>query len=512
MKGSASCLLCAPIVAATVPALTAAVAEAAAAGAQIVELRIDFLPVGGFEVAELLAAAASHNLPAIITYRPEWEGGQYSGDEEHRLDTLRQAIKLGADYVDIELKVAKEFMSDFRNAKHKTKFIVSHHNYTGVPSDAELLQLVQDMIDAGCDIAKVVGTAQDVTDNDRILRLLMTAKVPMIALAMGPKGQISRLLAPKYGAYLTFGALSAGQESAPGQTTIQELVNVYKLGRHKANTKVFGLIGNPVSHSRGPQLHNAAFAHVGVEAVYVPFLVDSIERFLATFTSSDFAGFSVTIPHKEAAMRCCDEVDPVAKAIGAVNTLVRKADGTLFGYNTDYSAAISAIEDGLRSRDLVGSAQGSPLQDKVVVVVGAGGAGRAVAFGAAQKGARVLIANRRAERAEELAQAVGCESIPWTKLTEGAQGDVLANTTSLGMHPNEDQTPVPQNALRGYSIVFDAVYNPLETRLLREAKACGAVAVSGVEMFVGQAADQFQLFTGKPAPRELMKQTVVDSL
>jgi 3-dehydroquinate dehydratase/shikimate dehydrogenase len=172
--------------------------------------------------------------------------------------------------------------------------------------------------------------------------------VPIIGLVMNNRGFISRVLCPKFGGYLTFGSLEKGKESAPAQPTAADLINVYNIRQIGPDTKVFGIIGNPVGHSKSPILHNEAFRSVGLNAVYVPFLVDDLAKFLQTYSSPDFAGFSCTIPHKEAAVRCCDEVDPIARDIGAVNTIIRKPDGKLVGFNTDYVGAISAIEDGIR--------------------------------------------------------------------------------------------------------------------------------------------------------------------
>jgi 3-dehydroquinate dehydratase/shikimate dehydrogenase len=197
------------------------------------------------------------------------------------------------------------------------------------------------------------------------------------------------------------------------------------------------------------------------------------------------------------------QVDPLAQSIGAVNTLVRRADGTLKGYNTDCSAALNAIEAGL----------GVSVAGKSVLVVGAGGAGRAVAFGAKHRGARVMISNRNDARAASLAADVGAEAVPWSVLQAGGvHADVLANTTSVGMQPDVASTPVPAAALSNFNLVFDAVYTPLETRLLREAAAAGAIAINGVDMFVGQAAEQFRLFTGKAAPMQLMRDTLMAAM
>eukprot|EP00850_Spirogloea_muscicola_P009269 SM000051S17629 [mRNA] locus=s51:653850:657503:- [translate_table: standard] len=522
---SNGCYVCAALTAASVEAMAAGMEAAASAGAGVAELRLDHI-VDFHAPTQLKALLDARCLPVIVTYRPTWEGGQYSGPEEARLEALLQAVDLGADFVDVELqaRVASSFVQRARDmmaarpaTSPATRIIVSSHNYEATPDDEGLARLVADIQATGANIVKLATTAVDITDNARIFSLLGRTQVPMIALVMGPRGQISRFLAPKFGAFLTFAALDAGKESAPGQSTVSELSSVYRLSRVGRDTKVLGLIGNPVSHSKGPVLHNAAMASAGYDGVYVPFLVDSVTSFLKTFNSPDFTGFSVTIPHKLAALQACDEVDPVAKAIGAVNTIVRRPeDGKLVGYNTDWEAAICAIEDGLRAAEGLTAGitsstnrgeKHSPLRDRLVVVVGAGGAGKALVFGARQRGARVLIANRSRLKAEELAMEAGASVVNLVGLSEPgiaelAAGEslmpVLANTTSIGMHPNVDESPVAAEGLRGYRVVFDAVYTPMETMLLRDAKQMGCHPVSGLEMFVGQAAEQFELFTGRP--------------
>ncbi|CAI5500720.1 unnamed protein product, partial [Closterium sp. Naga37s-1] len=405
-----------------------------------------------------------------------------------------------------------------------TRVIVSSHNYSVTPPLEELRVLVARIEAAGADIVKFATTATDITDNARVFQILKEAQRPTIALVMGPKGLISRLLAPKFNAFLTFGAIAPGAESAPGQPTVAELAGTYRLAGVGPATHVFGLVGNPVGHSKGPVLHNAALRHVGYDGVYVPFLVDDVPGFLKAFDSPDFKGFSVTIPHKLAALECCQDVEPLAKSIGAANTIIRGEGGRLMGYNTDCMAAIETIEDGLRQAEGGSSneeAFSSPLAGRLFVVVGAGGAGRALAFGAKERGADVIITNRSYGKAEALAAAVGGTAVPLPsgsgdvaadelaavlqEMQRGRSGRaVLANTTSVGMHPHVDDTPVSKAVLQECSLVFDAVYTPMETRLLKEAKQAGAATVSGVEMFVGQAARQFELFTGKPAPVSLM--------
>eukprot|EP00271_Cylindrocystis_brebissonii_P013036 TRINITY_DN32590_c0_g1_i1.p1 TRINITY_DN32590_c0_g1~~TRINITY_DN32590_c0_g1_i1.p1 ORF type:complete len:673 (+),score=114.40 TRINITY_DN32590_c0_g1_i1:104-2122(+) len=535
-----NCHICAAITATSVDGMLTDMADAKAQGATCVEFRIDYLKNFCSEL-HLAPLIDGRTLPAIVTFRPTWDGGLFDGPEGVRLQALRKAMELGADFVDIELQAAEEFLSNRPvsnpNPPPQTlsfqpsspRIIVSSQNNQGTPSLEELQQLATRIQALGDDvIVKIATAANDITDVSRMLDLIEQAALagtPMVGLTMGLKGQIGRLLCPKYGAFLTFGALAAGKESADGQPTVSQLANIYRVGRIGPATKVFGLIGNPVAQSKGYILHNELFHASGCDAIYVPFLVDDVPAFLKTFSSKGFAGFSVTIPHKQVALDCCQHVDEVVKSIGACNTLVRRPDGSFEGHNTDWDAAISAIEDGLREREGIAPAGdgSSPLAGRLVVVVGAGGAGRALAFGAKQRGGHVAVANRSIEKARELAAAVGGEVIPLADLAKGAvvtalaekvhggpgfPVPVLANSTSVGMVPKPEETPVPEEGLAGgvYSVVFDAVYAPLETRLLREAAAAGAKPVSGLEMFIRQAAKQYQLFTGLPDPRGLAEE------
>nr|XP_009386288.1 PREDICTED: bifunctional 3-dehydroquinate dehydratase/shikimate dehydrogenase, chloroplastic [Musa acuminata subsp. malaccensis] len=505
-------LLCVPLVSKTVEQMVADMAAAKACGADLVEIRLDHL--SNFDPRrDLQLLLDDRPLPALVTYRPKWEGGEYEGNDKQRFQALCLAMELGAEYVDVELKVADDFVRLISEKKPENfKLIISSHNYQSTPSNEELSSLVARIQAAGADIVKIATTAVDIVDVARMFQVIVHCQVPMIGLVMEEKGLISRLLCPKYGGYLTFATLGAGKESAPGQPTISDLLNVYNFRQIGTDTKVFGIIGKPVGHSKSPILHNAAFKSVGLNAVYVPFLVDVLADFLNAYSSADFAGFSCTIPHKEAAVRCCDEVDPIAKSIGAVNTIVKwPTDGKLIGYNTDYVGAISAIEDGIRGSKGVGKDETvSPLAGKVFVVIGAGGAGKALAYGAKEKGAKVVIANRTYERARELANLIGGHALTLSELEKfhPEDGMILANTTSIGMQPNVDETPLKKQALGAYAVVFDAVYTPKVTRLLREAEESGATVVSGLEMFIRQAMGQFELFTNLAAPENLIHEIV----
>ena len=527
-------LLCTSVTAPTIAACLAEVREAAAAGATAVELRLDFLEPGelvaegtadpGPALRTLLSAAAGASLPAIVTFRPAWEGGKYEGPEPPRLATLKLAALLGAPFVDVEAAAAGAFFAGAGEVPPTTRVILSHHDYEKTPSPDALVAMAAAFFEAGADVAKIATTAAGgPPDAARVLSAAAAAPGPTIALAMGEAGLASRLLAPKYGAALTFGALSAGRASAPGQPSLRDLTSLYRLPAQTAATQVFGVLGCPVSHSRSPAIHNAALAAAGVDGVYLPFLVQpgGLPAFLAAFDDPSFAGFSVTIPHKGAALAAATEADPTAALIGAANTLVRLPGGKGWkAFNTDATAAVDSIAEGLRKAG--GSGGGvDPLQGATVVVLGAGGAGRAVAFGAAARGAKVLIANRGLERAEALAADVSAAALPGgpaaaVSLDDVASGrapaDVLANTTSVGMAPADDASPVPGGALKQYRVVFDAVYTPLKTRLLSEAAGAGCVAVDGLDMFCGQAAAQFKLFTGVEAPEGVMRAAALASL
>ncbi|KAK8946981.1 hypothetical protein KSP39_PZI007122 [Platanthera zijinensis] len=483
-------LVCVPLVAKSVEQMVSDMATAKARGADVVEIRLDHLT--NFEPSrDLVFLLRECHLPSLVTYRPRWEGGEYEGDDDKRFDALLLAMELGADFVDIELKVAQEFVN-FLSGKRpaSTKLIVSSHNYQSTPSSEDLSDLVARIQAVGADIVKIATTAVDIIDVLRMFKVMVHCQ----------RGLISRILCPKFGGYLTFAMLSTGKESAPGQPTLSDLLDVYNIRQITADTKVFGIVGKPVRHSKSPILHNTAFRSVGFDAVYLPLLVDDFYSFINAYSSPDFTGFSITMPHKEAALACSDEVDPIAKFIGAVNTLVKRpSDGKLIGYNTDYTGAISAIEDALQGVQAKVPAS-SPLANKIVVVLGAGGAGKALAYGAKEKGARVVIANRTYERARELANLVGGEAISLTDLENfhPEEGMILANTTSIGMDPNIHETPISNHALKSYSLVFDAIYDPLVTRLLREADELGLATVNGMEMFVRQAMGQFKFFTGLP--------------
>ena len=467
-----------------------AMGVAARGGADLAELRLDLMP--GFDLEALLA---SRPLPVIVTYRPKRAGGAYVGSEEGRVATLRKALALGAEHVDAE----PDTVHLLRGAG-PGKLIVSHHDFAGVTRP--LATVYRRLAGLGADIVKMAVTAQRIEDNLEVFEVLRQADRPTIGLAMGEAGVISRILAGRYGAYLTFAAPDEAGGTAPGQVSLGDMVGMYRAGDIGPATALYGVIANPVGHSLSPAIHNAAFSHCGLDAVYLPLLVEEPVSFLQRFVPLGFRGFSVTIPHKQAVIQALDELEPLARRIGAANTVV-VSNGRLSGYNSDAEGAVRSIEEFLPS--------GAALAGMQALLIGAGGLARALAYALSDRGVRLTIANRGLGRARELATEVGATYVALEKMA-GVPADLLLQTTSVGMHPKVGESIVPAAMLHPGLVVYDAVYNPLETRLLREARAAGCVTVSGLGHFVNQAARQFELWTGLEAPRDIMRQVMLTRL
>jgi len=513
----------------------AAAAVAAERGADLVEYRVDGFTDQASAVATLVEQSP---LPCIITCRPVWEGGDYDGDETDRVSLLEHVGTTASPlYFDFELAA----FNRSANLRQKVLLIVDHpaqvracdaglilssHDFDQRPAD--LLQRIESMANApACRVIKVAWRARSLRDNLEAFELLLARHKPTIALCMGEFGLPSRVLAKKFGALLTFAALDAHQATAPGQPTVDELKSLYRWDALQPSTQVYGVIGHPVSHSMSPAIHNAGFEAAGFDGVYLPMpIAPGYEPFKATVDAwlnmpeLHFRGASVTIPHKQNLLRFVEEmggeIEPLAARIGAANTLTVRDDGSLYASNTDYAAALDAVVDamGINRSDLLG---------KKVAVVGAGGAARAVVAGFAEHGAKVFLHNRTIEKAQALAEEFA--DLPGEIIAKPADDicdsccDVFINCTPLGMHPNTDTTPMPVGVLKeggkGWGpdkLVFDTVYNPVQTKLLQDARSAGCKTVTGVEMFVRQGAAQFELWTGQNAPRDVFERVILDHL
>jgi 3-dehydroquinate dehydratase / shikimate dehydrogenase len=452
--------------------------------------------------------------PWILTCRSAAEGGQFPAAEERRLDILETLAgdQNKPNYVDLEFAAA--LTEQTKLLRHRTKLILSSHDFQGRPD--RLLNLLIDMDAAPCDVKKLAWTARTIRDNLEAFEFLRRPEKPTIALCMGEAGVISRILAKKFGAFLTFASLSDESATAPGQVSIADMKELYRWDKTAKQTKVYGVVAHPVGHSMSPAIHNAAFDATDYDGIYLPLLVnpgyESFKAFMETFVpfeGLDLSGLSVTLPHKENALRYLQEkggqIEELAARIGAVNTiLIDRAGGTpkLSGINTDYAAILDSIT-------LASGIQRARLKDMRVAVLGAGGTGRTATAALAHFGAKVTIYNRTLEKAEALAAEFGATAQPWEKLGE-CDGQIYVNATSVGIHPRAFENPFGDQApkLGRDSVVFDTIYNPMRTRLIVQAAAAGAKTVGGVEMFVQQAMAQFTAWTKLPAPKDVMRRVI----
>ena len=467
-------------------------------GADMVEYRLDAMERGRLDLARLVRESP---LDAIVTFRLPEDGGRgrFGGiDEAERVSLLGEALSHGAAYVDIEYGhgAALAGVSGVEG-----RLIVSHHDFDRTPGDVER---IAKEIEAGpASVVKIATMAKLGGDQLALYDIARKAKKPTVAFAMGETGASSRVVCLKLGAPFTYAAPDDGEAAAPGQIRLSRMRGMYRAHRISKDTAVYGVIGHPVGHSMSPAMLNAAFAAEGIDAVYLPFDVEhSPAAFVREMTGYGAAGFSVTIPHKLAVMSGLDEIEPDAERIGAVNTVFTR-DGKLVGTNTDCHGALAAIANAAGGREEIGG--------KRALVVGAGGAARAIVFGLADAGARVTLTDIVPERALELAAAAGAEAVA-PEDADPSAADIVANASPVGMHPEVDACPIDTAGLHDGQIVFDAVYNPLETRLLREARARGCRTVQGVEMFIRQGARQYELWTGRPAPVDVMRETVLEHL
>lgn len=509
------------------------VRAAAAGGADLVELRVDCL--GDVEAAaELLRQP--RRLPLIVTIRVREEGGQWDGDEERRRALFARLGRLRPDYLDVEYArwvAAPRLRRTLQRLcaaggerpggargdgalatptaaapAGAPRLILSHHDLRGTPADPQAA--LRPLLDAPADVLKVVCTAREATQAAQLLSWLHhhAGSRPLAVMALGPAGLPTRVLAPKCGAFLTFAALEPGAEAAPGQPTLHELCAVYRWREVRPTTRVYGVVGWPVAHSRGPHAHNAAMRHAGIDGVYLPWAVAPAEDAFVAFMEAlrahprlDVRGLSVTLPHKEHAWRWLRangrSVTSAAQRAGAVNTLTRDDDGGWSGDNTDVAGVHFALHT-------LGRDELKRLPCAAALVLGAGGAARAAVLALHELGCRVTVCNRTAARAAALAHELRCAWRPWTERA-AAPAALVVNATSVGMYPDVDESPLPAQALRPGQIIFDAVYNPPQTRLVREAQQRGCRVLLGEALFIGQAARQFELWHGREAPVDAMR-------
>jgi 3-dehydroquinate dehydratase / shikimate dehydrogenase len=467
--------------------------QAAEAGVDLVELRIDCLR----RDADLKRILKDRPTPVVFTIRRGVDGGLWRGNEEKRQQLLREAVAAGVDYVDLEMDIAPKI-----RRYGKTKRIVSYHNTKTTPVD--LQDIAEKCEEFDPDVVKIATSATTLAEAARVLHLGVTAKAPTIPIAMGEIGVFTRILCPKYGAPFTYAGFNPERVFAAGMLHYGVLKNDFKFNQINATTEVYGVIGDPIEQSMSPVVHNAAFDKLGLNKVMVPFLVPNGElpAFFNELLWLDLKGCSVTIPHKEVIVPLLQQKEGAVERTGSCNTVVFQDAGKRVGYSTDYRAAMDSLETAMGGRP--SEDDPSPLFDKQVLLLGAGGVARAIAFGLTRRGAHVTICNRHDERANRLAEEVGARTVNWSMRASNVV-DVVINATPVGMHPNVDDTPLPPAAFsRQGTVVFDTIYHPENTMMIKLARERGCPTVTGVDMFLRQAALQFKLYTGQDAPIDAM--------
>jgi 3-dehydroquinate dehydratase / shikimate dehydrogenase len=472
--------------------------EAAKRGAQFIELRLDFLA----KAPDFKRLLEEKSCPLVATVRRPADGGRFSGTEEERVTLLRQAIVAGFDWVDLETDIIDQ-VRRFKEVKR----IVSYHNLREMPHNLE--QIYHKMCQQDAEVVKIAVTAHEPSDNLRVLDLLRRAPKPTVAICTGDMGLPSRILGPYLGAPYTYAAFNKERGIAPGLPSFDEIQHLYYFEHINPKTAVYGVIGDPVGHSLSPLVHNKTFHKLGIDAVYLPFRVSrgELQNFLKSFDRIPVRGYSVTIPHKEMAATLAAVRDDAVTRIQATNTLVRTESGWC-AYNTDAQAARDTILQNLPT-----ASDGAPpsLHSRSVLLLGAGGVAKAIAHALRSSVGMLTIANRTPEKAHRLAEQVDCRAVDWAA-RHSVFADLVVNCTSVGMHPNTDESPLHHSFLKPGITVFDTIYTPETTLLVKEARARGCHVITGVEMFVRQAALQFNLFTHREAPLDYMRHVIRKAL
>jgi 3-dehydroquinate dehydratase/shikimate dehydrogenase len=471
-----------------------------------VELRLDYLRSASERSALLRWLSGRHQRwPVFIaTCRSRRGGGRFRGSLHAELRILAQAVAAGCRWCDVEIETAERLApSALRKALAPARLLISAHDFRGLPRG--LGQLVRRLERRGAGAVKVAGTCRTLKEVRRLLSLAHGRR-DLVAVPMGDTGDAARILALREGSALAYAATA--QAIAPGQLSLEAMRRVHRLGgpsrRFGASgsgptrdTRVYGVIGDPIAHSLSPLMHNAAFAARGLDAVYLPFRVRELRDFMEAVRGFGISGFSVTLPHKQRILEYLDGCDSLAAEIGAVNTVRAQGGNRLYGYNTDYAGVLHAIERRV------------PLASSRVLLLGAGGSARAVAFALAKAGAAVVIWARRQGRARALARAVGGQAIARAALRR-EKFDAIVNCTPVGMYPGGG-SPLDAAELNA-RVVMDLIYRPRKTELLKRAERRGIAVISGVEMFLAQGAAQWEIWTGRRAPQDVMRRAVLAAL
>ena len=475
-----------------------ATAESMARDNPFLEFRLDYLKQPLAALPKIHRFLETHQyVTAIGTCRRAENGGKFKGSLASQLEVLTKANAAGCQIVDLEIESALKSKRDaIARLRSRAGLIVSFHDFRATRNLDETLEK---MLKVPADFYKVVSTATTLSDNVTMMKFLQTQsdKHALIGLCMGEQGIISRVLSVRAGSVFTFGAVSADLKTAPGQISAGELRSIYRIDQVDAATRVYGVAGDPIEHSLSPVIMNTALRRENVNGVYLPLHAKTLKDLMRCVREIPLHGLSVTMPYKQSILAHLDNTDAHTTKIGACNTVVRGQDGKLYGFNTDAAGVVRPLEQRLT------------IENAKVLVLGAGGAARAAVFGLKERGAEIWILNRTAVKAQKLARQAKARTIKRADLRKMAF-DVIINATSVGMGNTRD-CPLKDDEIQA-RVVFDMVYDPVETHLLQVARAKGIAVIPGVEMFVQQAARQFEIWTGKPAPAGDMLRAVTIAL
>ncbi len=464
------------------------------------EFRLDYLEKPLLALPKLKHFLAENNaVTAIATCRRTANGGKFSGNVASEIEVLSKAAAAGFQIVDVELETAAAMKKGELQKLRDTgvALIISHHDFEATK---DLEGIYKRIVPFAPDFIKIVPTAKTLSDNVTLMRFIerMEDHSNIVGVCMGDAGIISRVLSLRAGSAFTFAAATMGEETGPGQIAARTLIETYRIDQVDAATKVYGVAGNPIRSSLSPIMMNTAFRRETVNAVYLALQANKLNDLLKLVHDIPIQGLSVTMPLKQEIMAHLEKTDPLSAKIGACNTVLRAQDGKLYGFNTDVAGITGPLEKRMS------------LRDAKVLVLGAGGAARAAVFGLRDKGAEVFILNRTAETAHKLARQAGAKTMKKDALAK-TSFDAIVNATPIGMNGIKGAQILEAKDLNT-KLVFDLVYNPLETPLLRLARQKGIPIITGIEMFVQQGARQFEIFTGKPAPEEEMLRVVIHAL
>jgi 3-dehydroquinate dehydratase/shikimate dehydrogenase len=463
------------------------------------EFRLDYLSKPGLALPKIKRFLESHPGTFVIaTCRRVASGGKFRGSIVSQLDILGKAAAAGCQLIDVELETASKCKPEqLQKLRTRAALILSFHDFRATK---KLEETLEKMLAYPADFYKIVSTATTLSDNVTMIKFLAREgdRHSLVGMCMGEQGVISRVLGVRAGSVFTFASAVAGEETAPGQITAQDLRNVYRIENVDVATRVYGVVGAPIAHSLSPAIMNAAFRRENVNAVYLGLHAKTLKDLLTCVREIPIHGISVTMPYKEAILPHLDNTDAHTTKIGACNTVVRAQDGKLYGFNTDAAGIVRPLERRLNT-----------LEGARILVIGAGGAARAAVFGLKERGSEVYILNRSAAPAKKLAHQARARIVKRPDLKKLAF-DVIINATPVGMG-NLRESPLQEHEINA-RYVFDMIYDPPETRFLKLAKERGAQAIPGIEMFVHQAARQFEIWTGKPAPWDEMLRVVLLAL